>query len=206
MNRLTFTLKAWPVIALATIGLCFLTKTVAGWLGIDLPDQQNIDVVRQYLTQAFDSPKLFGTAAFLVAQVVVLMPAVEELVFRWLLFRLPQRLLTRRRELTRGTGAAGETRGALSSIRSFDHSIIRSFDHSIIRSFDYSIILFSSTLFAAAHYLAQPWPDAAFLALFFFGLAQCWIYRKTGRLWCAMLNHALFNLTNLVLLFILPAE
>ena len=212
MNRLTFTLKAWPVIALATIGLCFLTKTVAGWLGIDLPDQQNIDVVRRYLAHAFDSPKLFGAAAFLVAQVVVLMPAVEELAFRWLLFRLPQRLMARRRELTGGTGAAGETRDAHSSIRSFDHSIIRSFDHSIIRSFDhsiirsfdYSIILFSSALFAAAHYLAQPWPDAAFLALFFFGLAQCWIYRKTGLLWCAMLNHALFNLSNLVLLFVLP--
>ena len=192
MNRLAFTLKAWPVIALATIGLCFLTKTVAGWLGIDLPDQQNIDVVRRYLAHAFDSPKLFGTAAFLVAQVVVLLPAVEEVVFRWVLFRLPQRLLSRRK----GADAAGETRDA--------HSPIRPFAHSIIRSFDYSIILFSSALFAAAHYLAQPWPDAAFLALFFFGLAQCWLYRKTGRLWCAMLNHALFNLTNLVLLFVLP--
>lgn len=158
MNRLTFTLKAWPVIALATIGLCFLTKTVAGWLGIDLPDQQNIDVVRRYLAHAFDSPKLFGTAAFLVAQVVVLMPAVEELVFR-----LPTRWLR-----------------------------------------NWGWFFFFSALFAAAHYLAQPWPDAAFLALFFFGLAQCWIYRKTGRLWCAMLNHALFNLTNLVLLFVLP--
>lgn len=158
MNRLTFTLKAWPVIALATIGLCFLTKTVAGWLGIDLPDQQNIDVVRQYLAHAFDSARHFGTAAFLVAQVVVLLPAVEEVVFR-----LPTRWL-------RNGGW----------------------------------FFFSSALFAAAHYIAQPWPDAAFLALFFFGLAQCGLYRKTGRLWCAMLNHALFNLTNLVLLFILP--
>ncbi len=188
MNRLTFTLKAWPVIALATIGLCFLTKTVAGWLGIDLPDQQNIDVVRQYLTHAFDSARHFGTAAFLVAQVVVLLPAVEEVVFRYLLFRLPQRLIARRKGPTEGTGASGETGDA----------------HSIIRLFDHSIILFSSALFAAAHYIAQPWPDAAFLALFFFGLAQCGLYRKTGRLWCAMLNHALFNLTNLVLLFVLP--
>ena len=51
---------------------------------------------------------------------------------------------------------------------------------------------------------AQPWPDAAFLALFFFGLAQCWLYRKTDHIWCAILNHGLFNLTNLVLLFLLP--
>ncbi len=47
--------------------------------------------------------------------------------------------------------------------------------------------------------------NGAFLALFLFGLCQSWIYRKTGRLWCAMLNHALFNTTNLVLLFIIPA-
>ena len=62
----------------------------------------------------------------------------------------------------------------------------------------------SSILFSAAHYIAQPFPDSAFLALFFFGLAQCWLYKKTNRLWCAILNHGLFNLTNLVLLFILP--
>ena len=62
----------------------------------------------------------------------------------------------------------------------------------------------SSALFSAAHYIAQPFPDAAFLALFFFGLAQCWLYRKTDRIWCAMLNHFLFNLTNLVLLFVVP--
>ena len=43
--------------------------------------------------------------------------------------------------------------------------------------------------------------DNAFLALFFFGLAQCWVYFKTRHIWCPMLNHALFNLTNLILLF-----
>ena len=39
----------------------------------------------------------------------------------------------------------------------------------------------------------------AFIALFFCGLAWCWLYRRTGRLWCTMLSHSLFNLTNLVL-------
>ena len=184
----SFTLKAWPVIALATIGLCYLTQTVAGWFGVTLPDQQNIEVVRRCLSQAFASSKHFGVAAFLVLQVVVLLPAAEEMVFRCLLFRLPQRLIARRKGPTEGTGASGETGDA----------------HSIIRLFDYSIILFSSLLFSAAHYLAQPWPDAAFLALFFFGVAQCGLYQKTGRIVCAMLNHALFNLTNLVLLFVLP--
>ena len=170
----SFTLKAWPVIALATIGLCYLTQTVAGWFGITLPDQQNIEVVRRCLSQAFASSKHFGVAAFLVLQVVVLLPMVEELVFRGLLFRLPQWAWRKGLDVWR------------------------------FGSFDYSIILFSSLLFSAAHYLAQPWPDAAFLALFFFGVAQCGLYQKTGRIICAMLNHALFNLTNLVLLFVLP--
>ena len=170
----SFTLKAWPVIALATIGLCYLTQTVAGWFGVTLPDQQNIEVVRRCLTQAFASSKHFGVAAFLVLQVVVLLPVVEELVFRGLLFRLPQ------------------------------WAWRKGFDYFSIRSFDYSIILFSSLLFSAAHYLAQPWPDAAFFALFFFGVVQCGLYQKTGCIVCAMLNHALFNLTNLVLLFVLP--
>ncbi|MCR5414478.1 MAG: CPBP family intramembrane metalloprotease [Kiritimatiellae bacterium] len=62
----------------------------------------------------------------------------------------------------------------------------------------------SSVCFAAAHYLAMPWPDNAFAALFFFGMAQCWLYRQTDSLFCVILNHALFNATNLVLLFTLP--
>ena len=209
-ERIAFTLKAWPAVTAATIGLCYLTKTVAGWLGFDLPDQQSVELLRTYMIHAFDSPKLFLTAALLVAQVVVLMPVVEELVFRWLLCRLPQRLLSRRikardaRQETGGTGEAGATAAPNTAIRQFDYSTIRLFDYSIIRLFDYSIILLSSVLFASAHYVQQPWPDAAFLALFFFGAAQCWLYRRTGRLWCAMLSHALFNLTNLVLLLLLP--
>ena len=147
--RLTF--KSWPVIAGATIGLCYLTQLVAGWFGIELPDQANIELVKRYAgwNWAFVS---------LCFQVLILMPAIEELIFR-----LPTRWLR--------------------------HPVA---------------IVGSSVLFSAAHYLFQPWPDAAFLALFFFGLAQCWIYRKTGKLWCAILNHGLFNLTNLILLFLLP--
>lgn len=67
-----------------------------------------------------------------------------------------------------------------------------------------SFAVLSSALFSAAHYILAPFPDNAFLALFFFGLAQCWIYRRTNAIWCAMLNHVLFNATNLVLLFVLP--
>ena len=186
MKNLKFTFKAWPVIAIATIGLCYLTQLVAGWFGIELPDQQNIEIVRKCGLHAFDSLKNFGVFAFLCAQVLVLLPVVEELVFRGVLWRLPLRRMERRttadrRQPTDGTGGKAERRTAPAVVA-----------------------VASSALFSAAHYLAQPWPDAAFVALFFFGLAQCWIYRKTDRIWCAMLNHGLFNLTNLVLLFLLP--
>ena len=158
MNRLKFTLKAWPVVAAATIGLCFLTQTVAGWLDIDIPDQQNVDLVRQWMLHAFDSARSFAICLGLLLQVIVLLPALEELIFR-----LPTRWLR--------------------------HP---------------AWWLLSSALFSAAHYIMQPFPDSAFIALFFFGLAQCWLYRKTGRIWCPMLNHALFNLTNVVLLIVFP--
>jgi membrane protease YdiL (CAAX protease family) len=171
MKSFAFTIKVWPVVALVTIGLCYLTQVVAGWFGIALPDQQNVEIVNRCLENAFSSGRGFLIAAFLVAQVVVLMPVVEELLFRGLLFKV---------------------------VCKAGHSLC----HSIVRAFDYSIVVFSSALFSAAHYCQQPWPDSAFLALFFFGVAQCWIYRRTERIWCAMLNHALFNLTNLVLLFV----
>ena len=169
-SKLRLTLKAWPVIAAATIGLCYLTQTVAKWFGIELPDQANIEIVKRYAGWN-------RTFLILCAQVIILMPAIEELIFRYLLFKLPAKLAGKRE---RGSG------------------LLTAFTKMTPWA------IFSSALFSAAHYLAQPFPDSAFLALFFFGLAQCWLYKKTDRLWCAMLNHGLFNLTNLVLLFILP--
>ena len=151
MKNLKLTLKAWPVITLLTIGFCFLTQFVARFFGIDLPDQANVELVKRYAGWNW-------TFVSLCTQAVIIMPALEECVFR-----LPIRWL-------RNT---------------------------------VWIFIFSA-LFSAAHYLSQPWPDAAFLALFFFGLAQCWLYKKTQHLWCTMLNHGLFNLTNLLLLFIIP--
>lgn len=169
MKNLIFTFKAWPVIAMATIGLCFLTQTVATWLGIHLPDQANIEVVRHYLKSTFASPAAFVTAALLVAQVLIILPVLEEIVFRWLIVMLPTRRLKKINDFTAKM-----------------------------------LVLVSALLFSAAHYIKQPWPDTAFVALFFFGLAQCWLYKKTDRLWCPILNHSLFNLTNLILLFLLP--
>ena len=177
MKVIKLTLKALPVIALATIGLCYLTQTVAKWFGIELPDQANIEIVKRYLGWNWNF-------AFLCLQIIILLPAVEELIFRFLLWRLPTRTLDKRQETEDEDGRKMED-GRLTNTAKV-------------------VAVVSSILFSAAHYIFQPWPDAAFIALFFFGLAQCWLYRKTDRLWCTILNHGLFNLTNLVLLFILP--
>ena len=173
-NRFKFTMKAWPLVAAITIGLCFLTKTVAEWFGVELPDQQNVEIMRQYGLHCFDSLRNFTIFAVLLAQVLVLLPVVEEIIFRWLLFKFPTRFLSRH------------------------------IDGSAWQVAEMAILAVSSALFSAAHYIAQPFPDSAFIALFFFGLAQCWIYGRTDRIWCSMLNHLLFNLTNLVLLFVVP--
>ena len=182
LTSLTQTMKSWPIIAIATISLCYLTQTVAKWFGIELPDQQNIEIVKRYLGWN-------RTFALLCLQIIVLLPAVEELIFRYCLFRLPikagRALRARRKQNNAVTVPLGDCGEAGVLALPLTAAI-------------------SSLLFSAAHYIAQPWPDAAFIALFFFGLAQCWLYKKTGRLWCAILNHGLFNLTNLVLLFILP--
>ena len=94
MNKFSFTLKSWPVIAAATIGLCYLTQTVAKGFGIELPDQANIELVKRYAGWN-------KTFILLCAQVIILMPAIEELIFRYLLFRLPMRLAGKRQ---RGSG------------------------------------------------------------------------------------------------------
>ncbi len=166
-QNLKTTLKAWPLIAVGTIGLCFLTQSVAKLFGIELPDQQNVEVVRQWLLHAFDSFKHFSICAFLIFQVLILLPLIEEFIFRFLLVKLP-------------LGA------------------------SFIARVGWLPVVVSSALFSAAHYITQPFPDAAFVALFFFGVAQCMLYAKTDRLWCVALNHCLFNLTNLVLLIAIP--
>ena len=195
MSSLKTTLKSWPIIAIATISLCFLTQTVAGWFGVDLKEQTVIEQMRQMgvytwrvLTQEglVAALKQEASCKFLIniPLVLVIAPVFEELLFRGLLWRLPVRTLDRRRETEDGTGRETED-----GRRSW---------------FPTTGAVVSSALFSAAHYLQFPFPDDAFLALFFFGLAQCWLYSKTDHIWCAMLNHGLFNFTNLILLFLIP--
>jgi membrane protease YdiL (CAAX protease family) len=155
--KIILTLKAWPVITLTTIALCFLTQQTAKLFGIELPDQANLSIVRRMAG-------LNWNFALLVLQIIVILPICEELIFR-----LPLRAAKKRSARATWIFAAG-----------------------------------LSALFSAAHYIAQPFPDSAFVALFAFGLAQCRLYRKTDSIFCPILNHALFNLTNLILLFIVP--
>ena len=174
MKTLKTTIKAWPVIALITVALCYLTGAIAEYVfGVKLENQASIEQVRQmftWLVRRLCSDagwhwcffKDLASLLWMLCWLVVFVPVVEEVVFRWVLWRLPKPGLPLVSAIT------------------------------------------SSVLFSAAHYLQMPWPNNAFIALFFFGMAQCWLYRKTDRLWAPMLNHALFNLTNLVLLFILP--
>lgn len=171
-ENLKKTLKAFPVVAVATIAICPATEWIAKtFFGVTLGDQASIDAVRMTVTWLVK--KLcagagwnwifFGdlwSLAKITGVILVVAPVLEETVFRWLLWKLP-------RPANKLIPAAT-----------------------------------SSALFSAAHYIFAPWPDNAFVALFFFGLAQCWIYEKTGRLWCAMLNHALFNAANFALIFV----
>ena len=136
-NKMTLktTLKAFPIITLISAALCFLTQGIAKLFGIELPDQANLEIVRRAAGWNLNF-------ALLVLQIVVILPIVEELIFR-----LPLKIAFRKKWRMTGT------------------------------------IIFAaalSALFSAAHYIAQPFPDSAFIALFFFGMAQCYLYKKTS--------------------------
>ena len=174
-TSLKTTLKAFPVITAIAVALCYITTALADSLfNIKLDDQASLEQVR--LAIKWLVGRLCGNAGWhwylfkdlgsllvILGQLIVLAPLLEEVLFRWILYRLPR-----------------PARPIVPAIT-------------------------SSILFSAAHYIQMPWPNNAFIALFFFGMAQCWLYEKTNSLWCPILNHALFNTVNLVLLFAIPS-
>jgi len=167
-SRLKFTFRSFPVITLVVIGLSVLTKGVAALFGFDLPDQEAVD----FLVKARGLRLLK-----LLVYVLIVAPAVEELLFRGILYRVPAWIF-----------------GKIPRCRN-------------VARWVFAVI--SSIIFSASHYLTfgcvgvgLRGPDSAFFALFVFGMAQCWLYRRTGRVWCPMLNHALFNLVNVILAFL----
>ncbi len=155
MKKLKTTLVWWVAITAITIGLCHLTQIIADLFGIELPDQANLDLVKN---SAGWNLKFLGLCVYIVC----ITPAIEEFLFRYLCWKVhkPQR--------------------------------------------EWSLAILSAALFSAAHYLFQPFPDNAFIALFAFGMMQCALYKRTGAIWCPIVSHALFNAVNLVLLFALP--
>ncbi len=155
IKKLKTTLLWWLGITLVTIGLCYATQIVAEFFGIELPEQANLDLVK-------DSAGLNIKFISLCAYIAIITPCVEEFFFRYLLWKFPD------------------------PRRAWAGAII------------------SSVIFSAAHYLFQPFPDNAFVALFAFGMMQCALYKKTGSIFSPILSHALFNATNLILLFTLP--
>lgn len=74
----------------------------------------------------------------------------------------------------------------------------------VLRILTALLSLSSSFLFMAAHYRGFQALDNAFFALFVFGLVQICLLRRSGTILSPMLNHALFNMTNLAGLFLLP--
>ena len=158
MQHLKTTLLAWPIITVAAMLISFLTKELAAeFFDIALKSQDSVLLIRRI-------PYWSSLFLKIVTMVVVVAPLLEEAIFRFLFWKLPD-----------------PKRVWLAAIP-------------------------SSILFTAAHYFQNPWPDNAFIALFFFGMAQCWLYKRTGFLWCPILNHMLFNLTNLAFLLCLPEK
>ena len=85
------TLKAFPLITLITAALCFLTQGIAKLFGIELPDQANLEIVRRAAGWNLNF-------ALLVLQIVVILPIVEELIFR-----LPLKIAFRKKWRMTGT-------------------------------------------------------------------------------------------------------
>lgn len=174
-KRLKTTLKTALAVFVGAAALCLLTSLASKYLfGIELPEQESVANIRAAVTALVKRLcggagwrwallRDFSALAFILVQITVVVPAAEEAIFRWLLWKLPD-----------------PKRPLVPAIT-------------------------SSALFAASHYIFMPWPDSAFLALFFFGMMQCRLYAATGRLWCPILLHSLFNTANLLLIFIFPS-
>lgn len=161
-SRIRITLLTTIAVFLGAIAICQIFE----WMGF--PEQDQVKVIKEMAGWN----KLF---ILTVVQVLLVMPPIEEFLFRYLLFRLPSRLSLH-----------------LSLFFAVLSSALFSFCHYI----DFQ------SVFAGRGFALLPISNA-FLALFFVGLAWCWLYHRTKAIWCSMLSHSLFNLTNLVLALLL---
>ena len=172
MSKLKFTFKVWPVITLVTIGLSLLTQLVAKGFGIELAEQPVLEMLKKMA--GWNAPFLTNVAYILLGA-----PITEELLFRSLLFRLP------------ALGSAWRARSSRYLAAMIGSSAVFAFVHYL----DFAAI-------SAGRGFGLLPLNNAFLALGFFGMAQCWLYRRTETIFSPMVSHFFFNLTNLVLLFV----
>ena len=177
MNKnLKTTLKFSLATVIGASVLCVATEMVAkAVFGIELPVQNQVDFVKSYVGWN----RVFVA---IVEQAVLLVPAFEEIFFRWFLWKLPLSLAHK------CSGGGRIARVVLAAAG----SALFAFAHYI----DYALL-------ATKREFALTGWNGAFVALFFFGMVQCLLYRKTDRLWCPALNHMLFNLVNIIGLLIL---
>ena len=177
MNKnLKTTLKTSLATVIGASVLCVATEFVAKrGFGIELPIQSQVDFVKSHIGWN-------RTFAIIVAEAVLLVPALEEILFRLVFWKLPLSLAHK----WSGGGRAQRIllAAAVSSLFAFAHYI------------DYALL-------ASKREFALTGWNGAFVALFFFGMIQSWLYKKTGKLWCPILNHAIFNIVNIIGLLII---
>lgn len=171
-SRLKLTVLTTVAAFFAAIAVC----QVFEWLGF--PEQDQVKIIKR---MAGWNPEFILT----VVQILFVMPPLEEFLFRYLLFRLPSRLVS-----------AEDPAGFFVFNPSFLIAVISSAVFSFAHYVDYHRLF-------TGHGFGVLSVSNAFLALFMLGFVWCWLYRRTGRIWCNMLSHSLFNTINLVLALVL---
>ena len=170
-SKLNLTLVTTVAVFLGAIAICQIFE----WIGF--PEQDQVKMIKE----------MAGWNArfvFVVIWVLIATPLIEEFLFRYLLFRLPSRLVSKE-----------EPPQFFILHSSFFIAVLSSALFSFCHYIDFGM------LFAGRGFALLPISNV-FLALFFVGLAWCWLYHRTKSIWCSMLSHSLFNLTNLVLALI----
>jgi len=147
-----------------------LTSLVFKSLGLPSENEQQEPLLRGLGEWVSENPALAVPAAFFV--VVILVPAVEEFVFRGAIFGGLYNLGLR---LLRGRRAAGEPAGEKEAPRTRYAALI-------------GAALLSSAVFAALHFSPVILP-----ALFLLSLALSVLYWRTGSLLPSFVAHATFN-------------
>ena len=187
-SKFKLTLLTTVAAFLVAVMICQLFE----WMGF--PEQDQVKVFKDMATNFFrsfqgDVKELSFLGAVkrhfnficTIPLTVLVAPLLEELIFRGALYRLPTKLASGPLTSEKFTASASLAFAVLSSA-------LFSFAH---------YVAFESLL-AGRGFVLRPISNA-FLALAFLGFVWCWLYHRTKSIWCNMLSHALFNVTNLVL-------